>query len=394
MSSPLNNAIYHAKSGNIQKAREELVIQDEDITDQYIVDSLIDFEQAYDLLISGQHSKAVDPLKKSLYLIEKSNDSDTRFIVNFLKEYADGIEKLFSGDVVGAYDKLNISAETLEKASFFDPNFIKYALSIKAASHIALARQNLNIGHLEKAESIAGAIAQIYSDLISRLDENKEEDLALLAEANAIQLEMFNIFSSIDISVLDFDSAEKRLNASIQFYEKLKYHFPNLKDNTIKLVLEVDLILYDVLNKILQIGRSVIYEKSHLTEKDIRTLKDIDLNLYNAKNLALKAQERGRGYFYIINQLSRLQERLLIIGKIQEKHIISISGVIALVSFLILLFSVDFTINPSGYEAIFYFIGELIISLIVGFGYGAVKFVPLIRLVTEALNTKKDKVEH
>lgn len=394
MESPLFKAIRFAKLGDTKKARQVLGIRDEQITDKQIMESLISFQQGYDLITSGQHSKAFVPLKKSLFLIEKSNDPEARFIVNLLTDFAEGIAKLFSGDAVGAYNQLNISAEAFEKVSFFLPNFVKYALSTKAAAHVALARQNINIGDLEKAESLTGAISQIYSDLIPRLDENNGEDLILFAEANGTQLEVFILFSTIDLSAIDFDSAEKRLNAANQFYEKSKFYLPKLKDTPIKLVFEIDLIIYNALKSIVKIGKSIIYEKAYLDEEEIRELREVDVDLFKARTLAHKAQERGRGYFYTINQLSRFQERLLMIGKIQKKDIISISGAISLASFLLLLFSVHFTIRPSGYEAIPYFLGEIIISLVVGFGYGALKFIPLIRLVSEAINMKKDKGEN
>jgi len=46
---------------------------------------------------------------------------------------------------------------------------------------------------------------------------------------------------------------------------------------------------------------------------------------------------------------------------------------------------VHFTINPGENTALFYFLDELIILLIIDFGYGALKFRLLIKLLSEMM---------
>jgi hypothetical protein len=393
MKSSIFKAVDFVKNGDAKSARNILGINDSSISDSDIVDSLMSFQKGHDYLVSGYHSKAFEPLRKSLPIINKSTDSEAQFVTALLADFSEGIAKLFSGDAIGAYNLLNYSAESLEKASFFFPDFIKPALSTKAAAHIALSRRYLNIGDIDKAESLSGAMQQIYSELIVRLDEKNENDLKFLVEANGTQLEFITAMATFDLGVINFDAAEKRLITGKTIYEDLIPLIPKLKDSPIKLVLEIDLSLYSALQKIVRIGKKVIDEKDFLQEVEIAELKEIDHSLFNARCLSHKAQDRGKGYIFTINQLSRFQERLLALGRIQKKDLINISGPIALISFIILLFSVHLTIRPSGYEAIPYFIGELIISLIVGFGYGALRFIPLIKLLTKATEDKKDKID-
>jgi tetratricopeptide (TPR) repeat protein len=393
MKSPIFKAVDFVKKGDAKNARNILGIKDKNILDSDIVDSLMSFQKGHNYLLSGHHSKAYEPLRRALPIINKSIDSEAQFITALLADFSEGIAKLFSGDAIGAYNLLNYSAESFEKASFFIPDFNKVALSTKAAAHIALARTYLNMGEIDKAESLSGAIQQIYSELILRLDEEDENDLIFLVEANAVQLEFITMMSTLDLNVIDFDAAEKRLIAGKTIYEKLIPLLPKLKDSPIKLVVEIDLSLYSALQRIVKIGKKVIEEKDFLQEEEIAELKEVDYSLFNARSLSYKAQDRGKGYIFTINQLSRFQERLLVLGRIQKKDFINISGPISLISFIILLFSVHLTIRPSGYEAIPYFLGELIISLIVGFGYGALKFIPLIKLLSNATERKKDKID-
>lgn len=389
----LFKAIDFAKIGDTQSIRSTLGIEDQSVSDSDIIQSLMLFEKGQKLLLSGHHSKAVEPLRKSLPILKKSSDSDAQFIVELLADFSEGIARLFSGDAAGAYELLNFSADSFERISFFFPDFKKAALSTKAAAHIALVRRYLSIGNIEKAESLSGAIQQIYSDLIIELDENNEKDQMFLAEANGIQLEFVNMMATFDLSVINFDAAEKRLKAGETLNNNLISLLPKLKDSPIKLVLQIDCYIYSALNKVIRIGKKVIEEKAFLQETEIIELQEIDSSMFAARSLAHKAQDRGEGYIFAINQLSLFQERLLVIGKMQKKDFFNISGLITLFSFIILLFAVHLTVHPSGYEAIPYFIGELILSLVVGFGYGALKFIPLIKLFSKAIENKKDKID-
>jgi hypothetical protein len=156
MKSSIFKAVDFVKNGDAKSARNILGINDSSISDSDIVDSLMSFQKGHDYLVSGYHSKAFEPLRKSLPIINKSTDSEAQFVTALLADFSEGIAKLFSGDAIGAYNLLNYSAESLEKASFFFPDFIKPALSTKAAAHIALSRRYLNIGDIDKAESLSG----------------------------------------------------------------------------------------------------------------------------------------------------------------------------------------------------------------------------------------------
>lgn len=393
MREPIFEAVDFVKKRDVKSAREILGLKDASILDSDIVDSLMSFQKGLNCLLSGDHARAVEPLRKSLSVINKSVDSESQFFITLLADFAEGIARFFLGDAIGAYNLLNYSADAFEKASFFIPDFTKVALSAKATAHMALVRTYFNMGDVDKAESLSGAMQQIYSELISRLDEEDENDLVFFVEANGVQLEFITTMSIFDLNVIDFDAAEKRLMAGKTFYEKLIPLFSKLKDSPIKLVVEIDLSLYSDLQKIIKIGKKVIVQKDFLEKIEIAELEEVDHNLFTARSLSYKAQDRGKGYIFAINQLSRFQERLLVLGKIRKKDVINVSGFISLISFIVLLFSVDLTIRPSGDKAILYFFGELIMSLIVGFGYGALRFIPLIKLFSKAAEGKKDKVD-
>ena len=88
-------------------------------------------------------------------------------------------------------------------------------------------------------------------------------------------------------------------------------------------------------------------------------------------------------------QLDRLQEKFWEIGKVKKKDFGKFGGIISFVVLVIQILIVHFTAHPTGTVALLFFLGEIIISLIVGFGFEAIKFKPLLSLYSEALKAKK-----
>ncbi len=365
----------------------------EKISDKEFVDALMSLQRGLDLLFAGYHPNAFQPLRNSLHIIKRSSDAEAGFFVSLMADFCEGISKLLSGDAHGAYELLDISAESMERVSFFYPNFDKAALSMKAASYVALARTYLNTGDLDKVESLVGNVNQIHSSLLSRLDDGRKEDILFLSEVFAIKVEMAMLFSYLDLGVLDFDAIERRLKSVEPYFAKLESLISKAPEGPIRYVMELDCILYSVLKEISLIGKKVIVERSHLEQEGIKELRTIDDKLFKVRQIAHDAGDRGRGYFYTINQLSRLQERLLVLGKVTKRDFGQFSGIISLFAFLVLLITVQLTIRPSGIQSLPYFLGELIVALIVGFGYGALKFKPLLTLFADAISSKKDRAE-
>ena len=66
------------------------------------------------------------------------------------------------------------------------------------------------------------------------------------------------------------------------------------------------------------------------------------------------------------------------------------SGIVSFASLVILILILYVTVKPSGYTGVLYYFGALIISLITGFGFGALKFKPLLKIFSDAINKKQN----
>lgn len=389
--SSIFNALQSLKEGNVNAAKSLMGIQLNQVSDATFIDGMRSLEKGISYLLKGHHPQAVEPLRKSLLVVNLSSDNEAKFFVSVLTDFADGISKLLSGDAHSAVSLLNLSTDAIERLNFFIPGFEKLALSFKAAAQIALARTFLNAGNLSEAEACFGIVNNVYNELFKLLNESDENDISSLAEVFPSRIEFSLLFMSFDLAALDFESIKLRLDSTKDNYHKLIKILPKVPENPIKSALEIICILYTVYEILCSIGRRIIIERKPLTKTEIVELTDIDRKLFEARQIANDSGERGKLFLFSINQLSRLQERFLEIGKVRKNDFGRLSGFLTLGALMVQVFLVHITIHPIGNTALLFYLGEIIIALIVGYGYEAIKFKPLIELYSEALKAKIDK---
>lgn len=387
----IKDALKSLKAGDVAAAKNLMGIQSNQLSDDNFTDGMRSLEKGISLLIKGHHPQAVEPLRKALPIVNLSSDDEAKFFVSVLADFADGISKLLSGDAHTAVSLLNLSTDAIERLNFFIPGFEKLALSFKAAAQTALTRTFLNSGNISEAEACIGIVNNIYAELFELLNESNVEDIPLLAEIFSSRLESSILLMSFDLAALDFDSLKLRLESAKNNYHELIKILPKVPQSPIKSAFEIICILYTVYNVFSSIGKRIIIERKPLTKTEIEELTHIDQKLFEARQIANGSGERGRVFLFSINQLSKLQERFLGIGKVRKNDFGRLSGFLALGALVAQVIVVHFTIHPTGSNALLFFLGEIIISLIVGFGYEAIKFKPLIGLYLDALKAKTDK---
>jgi hypothetical protein len=78
------------------------------------------------------------------------------------------------------------------------------------------------------------------------------------------------------------------------------------------------------------------------------------------------------------------------IGKVQKNDFGRMSGLIALSALILQVIIFHLTIRPTGNAAISFFLGEIVVSLIAGYGYEALKFKPLLKIYSDSISKKSD----
>jgi len=384
----LKVALTLAQNGNIDGARIALGLA-EQFTDAELLDGLISLSKGLECFANQQHVAALEPLQKALPIVDASNDDDVKSLTYTLINVADGLNALFSGDAHRATELLNIGTDAAERIAFFVPDFEVVALSLKAASLIALAKTHLNASNVTAAEQVFGRVKQNQNILLNKLDPDNNEHILYFAEVYGTRFELALMFiGAIDLATLDLSMFRQRLETSRGDIDNLEKILNNIPEGPIRSLLASYPHLFSALEDLYQSLEIITLHRRPFNKDEVFALVDVDKKLYRARQLAELSADRARGALFHITQLEKLQQNLLVAAKAATKDFGRFSGIVALVCLIVLIIVIHLTIKPTGYVAITYFFGGLIVSLIGGFGFGALRFQPLLKVFSNAIREK------
>ncbi len=378
--SPLNTALAHLKQRQIDAAYASLGITPTEMAQEEFIQRMMALDQGVALFANGQHTQAIEPLKAALPLVEVAGDAEARVVIPALAHFSEGIAKLIQGNAHRAAELLKMTSEEFQRLCFFMPGMEKTLLSMQAAGEVASARMALNAADLSGAEQAFGRVRGYHKQMVAQLDSNDPEDLPYYFEISASQVEFAVLMMRVDLEALDFDGLDRHLAASREAHKQLGLMLPNLQNSPFLAVGEFLFRLYDIFRIYAQIGRQVLLQRQPFDKQTLGDLSNADQLLFEAREQANLAGERGKSFYYLLRQLDRLKTNMLKAGKLQPRDYGRSSGLVALAALLIQVLVVHLTIQPTGFTAVMFFLGEAIIALIVGFGYEALRFKPLLSL--------------
>jgi len=383
-------AIDLLKKGEVKNAKEILEISDAEMSDEKFIRQLTSLSTALELSANDKIIDSVPHFQSSNDLVEICNDQEIKILVPILLQYGQGITYLHSGDTYGAYQLFQYVTTSLNQLAFYDATFKKFALSTQAGAAIAIARTNLNIGNLEEAQKWMANAESTYDELLKLLDTDNPEDYGAFVEAFGLPVEVSIVWASIDLHALDVESSMNRLKSVNSKLKNLKLYTDKLTDGSTKNVSTSVIIIYENLYNLIEVVNDLFEENKELSKENLQTIKNVIYNLTNAKEIALKAGERGHGTASLINQLIRYSKNLISTNSVGKKEINKFAGLIAFLSFIIILLLVNYVFQPEQVLGLGYFFGSLLLSLIIGYGFGALKFMPLINTYKETLKDLKN----
>lgn len=383
-------AIAAAKRADLPAVRTLLQIPSSAAADAQVLDALIALSEGLALFQQDRATEASRMLQRANAVLRQSTDPELQVAISLVNDLATGISMLIGGDAVGAHSLLNISAERLNTLAFFNPVFFRVALKSKALSHIALSRAAINVGNLSQAEHWIGQSDQVHDELLRSIHESDPERSTWLTPILATRLEVAITFARVDYESLDLEAAKKRLDAAQTYAVELSKQINDYPQPLTKQLLLLVSELYSAFVRLHPVMVTVLVNRNALSSSDIKELAEIDKSLFQMRQIAQASGDQGAVYLYTINQFARITHNLLSFGAVTKSDFGRFAGLISLGSLTILLVVTHFTIQPTGWSAAGYFLGDLVISLIVGFGYGALKFRPLLTLISDALKPRSE----
>ena len=371
------------KQGNLIDARLIAGLDDSNAPNENFVAAVMSLDQARDVLKKGRHAQAAPHLLSTLTVFGKTSNKALLFKLNILCKFCVGMSNLFAGDTYGAKRLFDEAASDLNGASFIDNNYKVAAYSIKAAAYIALYKIFLSIGEIDKAEDASAEAEAVYRDLLKLDITRKAAKNNAILEANSVAPELAINGALQRLSCLDVEPAMAKLEGAREAYNELRKIINDVGDTTISFVLKANLSLYDAFVGLCQVSKVILKGKNIISRKEYLLIERVVVQLSDARNFATKARERGRIYLFTINQLERYASNLTEIGRMTKNDFGRYSGAVSLISFFLCCVLLRFVADPAWLNSKVHFIGVIIISLVVGFGYGAIRFKSLISLVAD-----------
>ncbi len=382
-------AIASVQQGDVQQARIVLDIP-ENFTDQQIEEGLFNLEKGRGLFLNQRHVEALPYFQAASPVVKASKDEAGKKIFQILIKFTEGLSYLFKGNAHKATELLNVSSDDIDKMSFYIPEFKIAAFSFKAASLIALGRSHLNSADINSAEKVFGEARDVHDELLKCLDPSQSEHLLGYAEVYGTRVELAFLFICLkDIPTLDLSNWKKRLNLSKTDIEMLIKYNNNCPQGQIKELLNLLPKIFTVFETLQNAMELAINSRRSFTKNELKELINIDTNIFEINHELQKSGDRGRGFISQLDLLRRLQKNVIQIAKISTKKDFGrFNGIISFCSFVTLVFVFKMAAGPANNINFFYYFSAFILSLITGFGYGALKFQPLLKLLAETKSKK------
>lgn len=268
MDTELNLALSYVKSGNITLAYGAMAIEPSLINERNFIGYMQSYETAKNLINKGNFIDAAPYLEEILPLCERSGIENVRVFSSILNNFTQGVSLLLQGNAHNALLYLNNCEKQVSDINFFNPSFNKILLSVKAAVQLAIAKTRYYSGNIKDTEIHFGKAIAYYNELEHLLDVNDPSDLPLLNEAYATKVELCIFLVKLELETLSYDEAISKINQNKKSNIKLKSIMHNIPESEIKNITVVISILFDVLECISNLGKSIITNKNILNKKD------------------------------------------------------------------------------------------------------------------------------
>jgi hypothetical protein len=373
---PWVKAIEFMKEGNIEGACEVLCIPPDSVAADDFAKAMMALERGLLLCAQAAYAESVPYFQAALPIIERSADEGTKSFVRVLAMTAQGISCILAGEPRAAGALFEEVDQIVEKLAFYNPELRKVAIDVQLLNHVAAARVSLNVGDLSAGEACLGRGRTACRQLLSLLRLDDAADHPFFLDAFGVPLQGAITFATMDLQFLDLETAQQRVAGVERDATGLQQVLEVMSAGPLQALGALNLRLYNSLRRLIALYSAVIFERSPADQSRINEFKNLGEELFKLKQRGLDSGQAGQSFVVTVRLLDRYRQNLLILdgrkaNSVDKQRGARLATFISLIAFMIVG---QLTFQPSGIVALVLFSGELLASLIVGFGYGALRF--------------------
>ncbi|MGP8291541.1 hypothetical protein ACT3OH_14845, partial [Vreelandella zhanjiangensis] len=342
-------------------------------------EKMLSFKKGYDLMTAGFYQDAVFFMEESSKLIGLIKDEEFEQILISFLSFCKGIVLLWEGDNFRAEEEITKAKEKLKGVILSTPSLEIDFFNMEAAVSTIKAKKALSIGNFNDFEKFSGEARGYYKRIINAMQLTGIENKKTLAVVYGSEIESCLAITRSFVDKFEFEKALSNLSKYKEDFHKLSQCKENIGDESLSRVLNVLCLIFMIYERLLICLVKFYVENKKIEVKDFTSLRSIEGLCMDARNEANLAGSRCQSFLYVIEQLERVSVSVRSLQSITKKDLGKASGGIALLVFVFLsLFIKFFVFKDEAYPSNFLLL-QVVFSLIVGFGYGAIKFLPILK---------------
>ena len=387
---PVEQAIECVRNGDIDAARKILGVTPEEATDEEFFEGLQAYDLGMELFQQQQHAAAVGPLRQVVALFQHADDPGVRMQVNFIHHLAEGIALFATGNTHAALEFFQNARDMVRQVPFPNQALKKVAAYFHLVCLMASARAALSSMDLPNAKKILAEAHQQGEQFLKMVDPGDKTDVALEMTVYAERILAETGFALLDFNALNGEDASARLDNSLGTVKTLEKLLAAADPGSqVRGAAEMAIGFYWALEGLNRLVTEIVVRRGSLTQDRAKRLEAARKRLKQVEDLSEKMGPIGNAMHVQAVQLERYARNLPAIGGATKQDFGRFSGMLSLVSMIVLLFVTKVVFDPSGAAAMYYYLTALAMGLIVGFGLGALRFIPLFRAMGDIASAQK-----
>jgi hypothetical protein len=382
--SDLDHALQAARNGDLTAARALLEVPESDLSDPELLAALNHLNQAMRLGPFGDRPVEADQAFDRADPVLRGEASLSRFLRTVARFYK-GASLLHQGDGHGATRLLQESAEELQQFAFTSPELERLAHRAQIAFFVAELRRSLNGNDMPAARAWMDRVTDAQERLLATLDPEDDTDADAYLEIYGTALEFSTSLAFLEVQAFSFDTAARLLRQGSDAARQTPDLLSRRPSGTLPSLVAALLHMRTALEKIVPAARRITSGRSPSGRETLSDLEEALDEIHESQGHARAGLEQGKGYVSMAERLKTLCVNLIESGRVRKGDWGRVGGPIAAIVFGVLVVLVATVAKPTGLNAGLLYSSCLVVALVAGFGFGALRFRPLLQMQSDLL---------
>lgn len=366
------------------EARQILGLATDEPSDAALLESALALRDACKEFDQGHAPEASKLFPRAEAIPRLTSSQSLALAIRTLEQFVAGTA-LAPDDPAGAIRLLTELAEQIRTEAFFSDDFRGIAQATEIAILRIAARAALRKHEVTTYELAVGKLRGLIDRQIA---ETGNEPVWLLNVIRAqIEVDFAVQRGLLDLDELDVESMRQHLDLGRAYADGMEPLLTGIPPESSQLAEPARITrelyrLIDILTSKLEVA---LVQGARFDKKQLQALRTLRDDLIRLRGRVGKLGEVAKAWVPLLDRLEHLATRVVSIGAPRNEDFGRFSGLVTGGAFVVLSIVIFTVARPEQGAAPLVLVILLVPSAIIGFGYGALKFLPLFKIVTQVV---------